>query len=136
MRLVSELGLDEHVKFNNRYLSKRELVRYLQATDIYLTPYVSPNQISSGTLTYALGAGKAVVSTPYFHAKEILSRQRGMFCRFKDPASIANCINKLLDENYRLAIQKRAYRYSRRFLWTNVAKRYVSLFKTVIKNNG
>ena len=136
MKLVSELGLDEHVRFHNRFLSKRELTKFLQATDIYLTPYISPNQISSGTLTYALGAGKAVVSTPYFHAQETLSGERGILCKFKDPISIAEGINKLLDEGFRKTIQKRAYRYSRRFLWTNVAKKYVDLFKTVIKNNG
>jgi polysaccharide biosynthesis protein PslF len=136
MKLVSELGLDEHVRFHNRFLSKRELIKYLQATDIYLTPYISPNQISSGTLTYALGAGKAVISTPYFHAQETLANNRGLFCKFKDPVSMAEGIDKLLDESFRKNIQKRAYRYSRRFLWTNVARKYVDLFKTVIKNNG
>lgn len=73
MKLVSGLGLEEHVRFDNRFLSKHELIRYLQATDIYLTPYISPNQISSGALTYAIGAGKATVSTPYFHAQEMLA---------------------------------------------------------------
>ena len=136
MKLVSELGLDEHVRFHNRFLSKRELIKYLQATDIYLTPYISPNQISSGTLTYALGAGKAVISTPYFHAQETLANNRGLFCKFKDPVSMAEGIDKLLDESFRKNIQKRAYRYSRRFLWTNVARKYIDLFKTVIKNNG
>ncbi len=136
VKLVSELGLDENVRFHNRFLTKRELIKYLQATDIYLTPYISPNQISSGTLTYALGAGKAVISTPYFHAQETLANNRGLFCKFKDPVSIAEGIEKLLDESFRKTIQKRAYRYSRRFLWTNVAKKYVDLFKTVIKNNG
>ena len=134
MRLVSDLGLEEHVRFHNRFLSKRELTRYLQATDIYLTPYISPNQISSGTLTYAVGAGKAVVSTPYFHAQETLAEDRGIFCKFKDSASIADGINKLLNKNFRSALQRRVYQYSRRFLWSNVAKKYVELFKTVLKN--
>ena len=133
-RLVSELGLEGHVRFNNRFLSKRELARYLQATDVYLTPYISPNQISSGTLTYALGSGKAVVSTPYLHAQETLADNRGLFCKFKDPASIGEGVNKLLDARLRTAIQSAAYEYSRRFLWPNVARKYVSLFKTVIKN--
>lgn len=136
MALVSELGLDEHVRFNNRYLSKRELIRYLQATDIYLTPYISANQISSGTLTYALGAGKAVVSTPYFHAQETLANNRGVFCKFKDSASIAEGISLLLNEEFRRNLQSRAYKYSRRFLWQNVATKYVKLFREVIKNNG
>jgi glycosyltransferase involved in cell wall biosynthesis len=136
MNLASKLGLDEHVRFDNRYLSKRELIKYLQATDIYLAPYSSPNQISSGALTYAMGAGNAVVSTPFIHAQELLASGRGVFCKFKDPASIAEGINSLLDEKTREIIQKRVYRYSRRFLWTNVAKNYVKLFKTVINQSG
>ncbi len=130
-RLVSELGLEEHVRFTNRFISKRELIKFLQATDIYLTPYISPNQISSGTLVYALGAGKAVVSTPYYHAQEVLANDRGILCRFEDSASIAEAINRLLDERFRTEIQKRAYKYSRRFLWKNVARKYLNLIKAV-----
>ena len=80
----------------NPFLTKRELMKYLQATDIFLTPYNSPNQISSGTLTYALGAGKAVVSTPYYHAQEVLANHRGILCKFKDSATIAEGIKRLL----------------------------------------
>ncbi len=130
-RLVSELGLEEHVRFTNRFITKRELIKFLQATDIYLTPYISPNQISSGTLVYALGAGKAVVSTPYYHAQEVLANDRGILCRFEDSASIAEGINRLLDERFRTEIQKRAYKYSRRFLWKNVARKYINLIKAV-----
>jgi glycosyltransferase involved in cell wall biosynthesis len=133
MALVSELGLEQHVRFNNRFLSNRELIRYLKATDIYLTPYVSPNQISSGTLTYALGAGKPVVSTPYLHAQETLAEGRGFFCRFKDSNSIAEGINMLLDEKIRETVQRRVYKYSRRFLWSTVARNYVNLFKRHIE---
>ena len=135
MRLASELGLEEHVRFTNRFVTKRELVKFLQATDIYLTPYTSPNQISSGTLIYALGAGKAVVSTPYYHAQEVLAEDRGILCKFKDSASIAVGINKLLDESIRGEIQKKAYKYSRRFLWKNVARKYIKLIKQVTENS-
>ena len=134
-KLVSELGLEEHVKFTNRFVTKNELINFLQATDIYLTPYISPNQISSGTLIYALGAGKAVVSTPYYHAQEVLANDRGILCKFKDSDSIAAAINSLLDEKFRTDIQKRAYNYSRRFLWKNVAKKYVNLIKSITENN-
>jgi glycosyltransferase involved in cell wall biosynthesis len=134
-RLVSELGLEEHVRFTNRFITKRELIKFLQATDIYLTPYISPNQISSGTLIYALGAGKAVVSTPYYHAMEVLSNDRGVLCRFEDSNSVAEGINRLLDENFRREIQKRAYKYSRRFLWKNVARKYLNLINSVTENN-
>jgi polysaccharide biosynthesis protein PslF len=133
-RLVSELGLEEHVRFTNRFITKRELIKFLQATDIYITPYISPNQISSGTLIYALGAGKAVVSTPYYHALEVLSKDRGILCRFEDSASIAEGIIRLLDENFRNEVQRRAYKYSRRFLWKNVARKYLDLINAVTEN--
>jgi polysaccharide biosynthesis protein PslF len=133
--LINELGLEEHVKFTNRFVTKSELINFLQATDIYLTPYISPNQISSGTLIYALGAGKAVVSTPYYHAQEVLAHDRGILCNFQDSASIAAGINRLLDEKFRNELQKRAYKYSRRFLWKNVARKYVNLIKSITENN-
>jgi glycosyltransferase involved in cell wall biosynthesis len=135
MRLVDDLGLRGHVKFHNRFLSKRELIRFLQATDIYITPYVSPNQASSGTLVTALGTGKAIVSTPYVHAKEALANGRGLFCRFKDSISIAECVSKLLDEKLRRKMEKRAYGYSRNFVWRRVAKRYAELFNRTINKN-
>jgi len=134
-RLVSELGLEEHVRFTNRFITKRELIKFLQATDIYITPYISPNQISSGTLIYALGAGKAVVSTPYYHAIEVLSNDRGILCKFEDSTSIAEGITRFLDENFRSEVQKRAYKYSRRFLWKNVAKKYLNLINAVTENS-
>jgi glycosyltransferase involved in cell wall biosynthesis len=132
-KLVDELGLENHVRFHNRFLSKRELINHLQATDVYVSPYVSPNQISSGTLAYALGAGRAVVSTPYLHAKEALAEGRGLFCKFHDSRTIADCINQLLDEKLRERIQTKAYKYSRRFVWSNVANEYMKLFKASIK---
>jgi len=134
-KLVSDLGLEEHVRFTNRFITKRELIKFLQATDIYLTPYISPNQISSGTLIYALGAGKAVVATPYYHAKEVLANDRGILCKFEDSDSVAEGIKRLLDENFRSEIQKRAYKYSRRFLWKNVARKYVNLIKSITEYN-
>ncbi len=134
MKLISDLRLEKHVRFDNRFLSKHELIRYLQATDIYLTPYISPNQISSGALTYAIGAGKATVSTPYFHAKEMLANNRGILCKFNDPVSLASGITKLLDESFRKSIQTRVYQYSRSFLWSNVARMYADLFENLIKN--
>lgn len=137
MKLIDKLGLGEHVRFHNRYLSKRELIKFLQATDIYVTPYISPNQISSGTLVFALGVGKAVVSTPFLHAKEVLANGRGLFCNFNDPDSIAECLGKLLEDvPLRKSIEKKAYAYSRRFVWSNVANDYVDLFKRAAKTRG
>jgi glycosyltransferase involved in cell wall biosynthesis len=134
-KLVSELGLEEHVRFTNRFITKRELIKFLQATDIYITPYISPNQISSGTLIYAMGAGKAVVSTPYYHAMEVLSNERGILCRFEDSASIAESVNRLLNENFRSEVQRKAYKYSRRFLWKNVAQKYLKIINAIIEKN-
>ena len=128
-RLAKDLGVRGHVRFLNRFLSKAELYNYLQATDVYITPYLSPNQVSSGTLSYALAAGKAVVSTPYLHAKEALGEGRGVFCNFNDPESIAEQVTGIIENRkLRHSLEKNAYMYSRKFTWPLVAKKYVKLF--------
>jgi len=133
IKLVEQLGLKNHVRFHNRFLTKRELIRYLQATDVYITPYLGANQISSGTLVYALGAGRAVVSTPYLHAKEVLSHGRGLLCEFRNPDSITNEVKKLLEnKEFRRDMEKKAYRYSRDFTWPKVAEKYTDIFKEAI----
>ena len=133
IKLVDNLDLYEHVKFHNRFLRKRELIKYLQATDIYITPYVEPNQISSGTLVYAMGTGKAIIATPYLHAQEALAEDRGLFCKFRDHRSIAKGISQLLeDEELRRNIQRKVYNYSRDFTWTEVAKKYAELYRRII----
>jgi len=127
--MVKDLGLRGHVRFLNRFLSKPELYHYLQATDIYITPYLSANQVSSGTLSYALAAGKAVVSTPYLHAKEALGDGRGVFIRFNDPVSIAEKVGELIKkQSLRRMVERRAYLYSRDFTWPNTARKYLALF--------
>jgi glycosyltransferase involved in cell wall biosynthesis len=133
IRLIDQLGLKNHVRFHNRFLTKRELIRYLLATDIYITPYIGINQTSSGTLVYALSAGRAIVSTPYVHAKEVLSHGRGLFCEFKNPDSIRDEVKKLLENDIlRRDIEKKAYRYSRNFIWPKVAQKYSDILKQVI----
>ncbi|MCW3996855.1 MAG: glycosyltransferase family 4 protein [Candidatus Bathyarchaeota archaeon] len=130
LKMAKNLGLRGHVKFLNRFLSKPELYNYLQATDVYITPYLSPNQVSSGTLSYALAAGKAVVSTPYLHAKEALGEGRGVFCEFNDSASIAERVSEIIEnKTLRKSLEQKAYRYSRRFTWPLVAKKYLALFE-------
>lgn len=129
IKLVDDLELHEHVKFHNRFLHERELIKHLQATDIYITPSIDPNQISSGTLVYAMGTGKAIIATPYLHAKEALAEGRGLLCKFKDSRSIADGISKLLnDEELRRGIQRKVYSYSRDFTWNVVAQRYARLY--------
>ncbi len=133
IKLVDDLDLHEHVKFHNRFLLKRELIKYLQATDIYVTPFLEPNQISSGTLVYAMGTGKAIISTPYLHAQETLAEGRGLFCKFRDHRSIAKGISQLLDdEELRRSMQRKVYSYSRDFTWTVVAKRYAGLYRRML----
>jgi glycosyltransferase involved in cell wall biosynthesis len=135
IRLVDELKLGKHVRFYNRFLPKRELIRYLQATDIYITPYVDRNQISSGTLVYALGTGKAIISTPYLHAEEALADGRGLICKFRNPTSIAECINKLLeDPELKIGLERKAYAYSRNFTWPKAAERYAKLFHRLLED--
>jgi glycosyltransferase involved in cell wall biosynthesis len=136
MRRAKELGLRGHVKFLNRFLSKPELFTYLQATDVYITPYLSRNQVSSGTLSYALAAGKAVVSTPYLHAKEALGEGRGLFCNFNDADSIADQVTEIIDNKHlRKSLEHKAYKYSRKFTWPLVAKKYLKLFDELTKRS-
>jgi glycosyltransferase involved in cell wall biosynthesis len=133
IKLVDDLELHEHVKFHNRFLLERELIKYLQATDIYITPSLDPNQISSGTLVYAMGTGKAIIATPYLHAKEALAEGRGLLCKFKDSRSITDGISKLLsDEELKSNIQRKVYSYSRDFTWNVVAKRYGELYRRML----
>jgi glycosyltransferase involved in cell wall biosynthesis len=134
--LVDNHGLERHVVFINRFLTKKELISYLQATDIYVVPSITKDQVSSGTLVYALAAGKAIISTPFPHAQELLSSGRGLFCEFEDSDSIAKCaIAFLKDNKLMVEMEKKAHDYSRQFLWPEVAKKYIRLFKEVAGNN-
>lgn len=133
-RKVNELNLDNHVKFYNKYLCLRELLRYLVATDIYIAPCLNANQITSGTISYAMGCGRVVISTPTLYAKQVLMPNRGVLTRLRDPSSFAEAIIKILS-NPRLKeeIEKNAYEYTRDMLWSNVASMYINLFKDIIK---
>jgi CBS domain-containing protein/glycosyltransferase involved in cell wall biosynthesis len=127
--LVNSLGLEENIRFVNRFLPKNELIKYLQATDIYLIPYPNKEQISSGTLLYALSTGKAIISTPFLHAEEVISEECALECEFRNPDSITDCIRGLLQSDVTLRkFEERAYEYSRGMIWPNVAMKYVNLF--------
>jgi glycosyltransferase involved in cell wall biosynthesis/CBS domain-containing protein len=127
--LVESLGLQKNVRFVNRFLSENELIRYLQGTDVYVLPYPSREQISSGTLSYALSTGKAIVTTPFLHAEEVISHGAALECEFRDPNSIAKSVNTLLkDDQIQQRFGKTAYQYSRAMIWPNVAMSYVNLF--------
>ena len=128
-RLVRERGVQQNVVFHNRFVTLEELVEFIGAADIYLTPYLNREQIVSGTLAYTLGAGKAVVSTPYWYAEELLADGRGVLVPFRDPGAIAAGVLRLLDdEAERHAIRKRAYLLGREMTWPNVARLYMESF--------
>ncbi len=128
-QLVRDYGLQNNVQLIDKYLDFDELVGYLEATDIYLTPYLNPTQIVSGTLAYAVGCGKAIVSTPYLYAQEVLANHRGFLCEFRDAKSIARIVTALLDDQaLRRATERRAYRFGRQMTWPHVAAEYGKLF--------
>ncbi|MBV9718067.1 MAG: glycosyltransferase family 4 protein [Candidatus Eremiobacteraeota bacterium] len=127
--MIREYGLHYNVQLVDKYLDFDEVVGYLTATDIYLTPYLNPAQIVSGTLAYAVGCGKAIVSTPYLYAQELLALNRGFLCEFRDAPSIASGLNMLLDDpSLRRATERRAYRFGRQMTWPHVAAQYGALF--------
>jgi glycosyltransferase involved in cell wall biosynthesis len=122
-----------HVRFYKRYLDRFELVEFLQATDIYVIPYLNPYQIASGTLSYAVASGKTVVSTPFIHAQELLSEGRGLLARFRDSASLSVAINTLLDQPaLRAEMERAAYTYGKRMHWPSVGRSYARLFQRLV----
>lgn len=128
-RRVRELGLEEHVIFHDRYVDFRELIEYIGACDIYITTYKSKDQIVSGTLAYAVSMGKAVVSTPYSYAEELLAGGRGELVGFNDSVGLSNTLLKLIEKPaLRHRMRKRAYEYGRKMVWSEVAKEYSKVF--------
>ncbi len=129
-RLAQDQGVAGQVIFYNRFVSLEELIEFISAADIYITPYLNPAQITSGTLAYTLGAGKAVISTPYWYAEEMLAEERGALVPFRDPAAVAGQVLDLLDnESKRHAMRKRAYLFGRAMIWPQVAQRYMASFE-------
>src|SRR5918996_239465 len=128
--LAQEKGVEGQVIFYNRFVSLEELVEFIGVTDIYITPYLNPAQIVSGTLAYTVGAGKAVISTPYWHAEEMLAEERGALVPFRDSTALAQQVIELLDnEAKRNGIRKRAYLYGREMIWPQVARQYMNSFQ-------
>ncbi|MFN5464760.1 MAG: glycosyltransferase family 4 protein, partial [Cyanobacteriota bacterium] len=133
-RLAQSLGVENNVIFVNRYVDDQQLIEYIGAADIYLTPYLNPAQITSGTLAYCYGAGKAVVSTPYWHAEELLAGERGVLVPFRDGSAIAAAVTGLLSEPTRLhAMRKQAYLAGRDMVWSAVGERYAQLFERLLE---
>lgn len=135
-KLVKELGIKNNVKFINQYLSLDELILWLRTIDIYITPYLSFQQSASGALSYALGAGKFCISTPYPYAKEVLSHNRGVLVPFRDSKVIAQqIIYYWQNPEQRQVIEKNAYKYGRLMTWPNVALQFLNLFKLIISRH-
>jgi glycosyltransferase involved in cell wall biosynthesis len=128
--LAQQLGVSSQLIFNNRFVSAEELVEHVGSADIYITPYRQEAQVVSGTLAIALGAGKAIISTPYWHAKELLANNRGTIVPFENPEAIAEAVLHLLDnDGERHAMRKRAYLHSRETIWPKTAQKYMASFQ-------
>jgi glycosyltransferase involved in cell wall biosynthesis len=133
--LAKEVGVESEVIFHNRFVSPEEMVEFIGAADIYITPYRHEAQVVSGTLAYALGAGKAIISTPYWHAIELLDGRRGALVPFQNPDAIAQKTIELLDTPaIRHAMRKRAYLFAREMIWKRVAQGYMECFSRVRSN--
>ncbi len=131
-RLAEDRGVKEHVIFYNRFVSLEDLKEFIGATDVYLTPYLNEAQITSGTLAYVFGAGKAVVSTPYWHAQELLAEGRGTLVPFRDPHAIAEGVCGFLDDPARMQeTREKAYLAGREMIWPAVAQLYLETFQRV-----
>ncbi len=130
--LAKEVGVESQVIFHDRFVSPEEMAEFIGAADIYITPYRYEEQVVSGTLAYALGAGKAIISTPYWHAIELLDDRRGALVPFQNPTAIANKTIELLNTPaIRHAMRKRAYLFARDMVWKKVAQGYMESFSRV-----
>jgi glycosyltransferase involved in cell wall biosynthesis len=133
-KMAYDEGIADNVIFIDRYVSFEELMNFLIMADIYITPYLSIEQIVSGTLTYAIAAGKAIVSTPYWYAQEMLQDDRGIMVPFRDSEALSQGLRRLLtDLPYRNRLRKNAYDFGRKMIWKNVSKSYIELFDDAIK---
>jgi glycosyltransferase involved in cell wall biosynthesis len=127
---VHTLGLGDHVQFIDRFVDRPALLEQIAACDLYVTPYPGVAQLTSGALAYSHGQGRAVVSTPYWHAAELLVDGSGILVPFGDPARLGQAVGALLaDDNTRLAMGRRAYAASRPSVWAEAAARYLDCFR-------
>jgi glycosyltransferase involved in cell wall biosynthesis len=131
---IESSGMSDHVRFVNQYLTQREIVDYLLATDVYVTPYLDLNQITSGTLAYALGAGKAIVSTRYLHAAEALADGRGLLVDVRDADGLARAVLAILDDPaLKAELERRAYDFGKEMAWPNVGRRVLALTREILE---
>lgn len=132
-RLAKKLNVENHLVFVNKFVGEEELHHYLSAADVYITPYLNEAQITSGTLSYAIGAGAAVISTPYWHAQELLAQKRGLLFDFKNHLQLANLTNELLEQPEKLnELKYNAYQYGLSLRWPNIGKQYIKVLEKAI----
>jgi glycosyltransferase involved in cell wall biosynthesis len=130
---IKEYGLQENVKFINKYISLNDLIEWLKVIDIYITPYLDPQQSASGALAYAIGAGKVCISTPYLYAKEVLADRRGIIVPFRNSQAIADAVIEICENpQKKLELEKKTYKFGRLMTWFNVALQHLNLFDEVI----
>ncbi len=130
---VQDYGISENVRFVNRYLTKEEIIRYLSLSDIYMTPYLGREQAVSGTLAYAVGYGRVIVSTPYPYATEMLAEGQGLLAKFHSSASLAKCILQVIRHpEMQAQMEKKTAELGKSMMWDRVAENYLDLFETVI----
>ncbi len=133
---VNDLGIADSVVFLDRFVDKASLLDFISMCDVYATPYLNEAQMTSGTLAYSFGLGKAVVSTPYWHARELLAEGRGVLVPFGDATAIGREVASLLtDDGRRDAMRRRAYQISRPMTWQKIAERYLALFSEITHRN-
>lgn len=135
IKIAEELGVSNHLVFINHYVAENELINYLSAADIYISPYLNEAQITSGTLSYAVGAGAAIVATPYWHARELLAENRGKLFGFKDEKKLAATINELLeDPQASQQIRNNAYKYGTKLRWPVIGEIYLNVLRDIVEN--
>jgi glycosyltransferase involved in cell wall biosynthesis len=133
---VTQLKLEQHVRFVDRFIGRVELTRWLEAADLFVTPCPNMDQIVSGTLAYAMGAGRAIVSTPYLYAAELLADDRGVLVPAGSPAALASAVIRVLaDDALRSSLGRRAYAHSRNMIWSSVGSQYRDLLARVASGN-
>ena len=129
-QLARDLDLEQHVAFVDEYLTQPQIVEYLLASDVYVTPYLDPKQVTSGTLAYALGAGKAIVSTPYSHAAEVLAAERGILVDFRSGSQLAEATLRIVDDPLlKRRLEQNAYSYGRETAWPRVGERMLAILR-------